>query len=199
MSDVLRDLGGLPRPSFVDRVAAELVALSRSIAPTTALAAGRIGVVADTHCDAANLPPGVLVALAGCDAIVHCGDLGDPSVLDALERMAPVVAVRSASDPPADGRRLFNSPHMFRCGETLIGVAARLAEHSVGGLVEVFGTDVDVALCGTTHAAAIEPGDVLVLNPGSPTIPAPGSAASVAVIDVRGKPSARIVPVVDPS
>jgi putative phosphoesterase len=60
----------------------------------------RIGVVADTHVgeflDA--LPPAVLTALEGCDLVLHAGDLSVPAVLDDLEAVAPVVAVRGDHD-----------------------------------------------------------------------------------------------------
>lgn len=59
-----------------------------------------MGVVADSHVgefiDA--LPDGTLEALAGCDLILHAGDLSVPSVLDDLAAVAPVVAVRGDHD-----------------------------------------------------------------------------------------------------
>jgi uncharacterized protein len=62
--------------------------------------ARRIGVVADSHVgeylDA--LPARTLEALDGCDLILHAGDLSVPSVLDDLEEVAPVVAVRGDHD-----------------------------------------------------------------------------------------------------
>lgn len=62
--------------------------------------ARRIGVVADSHVgeylDA--LPEGTLEALAGCDLVLHAGDLSVPSVLEELETVAPVVAVRGDHD-----------------------------------------------------------------------------------------------------
>jgi putative phosphoesterase len=60
----------------------------------------RIGIVADTHVGEflAALPEAVLEALAGCDLILHAGDLSVPSVLDDLEAVAPVVAVRGDHD-----------------------------------------------------------------------------------------------------
>lgn len=60
----------------------------------------RIGVVADTHVgeylDA--LPPALFDALAGCELILHAGDLSRGWVLDDLARIAPVVAVRGDHD-----------------------------------------------------------------------------------------------------
>lgn len=62
----------------------------------------RIGVVADTHVgeflDA--LPAAVPGMLAGCDLILHAGDLSSGRVLRALEAVAPVVAVRGDHDLP---------------------------------------------------------------------------------------------------
>lgn len=59
-----------------------------------------MGVVADSHVgefiDA--LPAGTLEALAGCELILHAGDLSVPRVLDDLGAVAPVVAVRGDHD-----------------------------------------------------------------------------------------------------
>ncbi len=59
----------------------------------------RIGVVANTHGPA---PEVVLRRLVGCDLIVHAGDIGTVATLEALGRIARVVAVRGNSDrlPP---------------------------------------------------------------------------------------------------
>jgi hypothetical protein len=55
----------------------------------------RIGVVSDTH---GLLRPEVAPALAGVERILHLGDVGRPSVLKALEEIAPVTAVRGNVD-----------------------------------------------------------------------------------------------------
>jgi putative phosphoesterase len=54
-----------------------------------------IGILSDTH---GLLRPEVVTALAGCDHILHAGDVGDGQVLERLERIAPVVAVRGNMD-----------------------------------------------------------------------------------------------------
>lgn len=63
----------------------------------------RVGVVADTHVGEhlPALPAEVMEALAGVDLILHAGDLTDLAVLDELERLAPVVAVRGNHDEEA--------------------------------------------------------------------------------------------------
>ncbi|MDA3005548.1 MAG: metallophosphoesterase family protein [Actinomycetota bacterium] len=60
----------------------------------------RIGVVADTHVGEVlpDLPPEVPQALAGCDLILHAGDITCMSVLDRLGEIAPVVAVQGDHD-----------------------------------------------------------------------------------------------------
>ena len=64
----------------------------------------RIGLVADTHVgefmDA--LPDALPDALAGCDLILHAGDICVPEVLDDLRRIAPVIAVRGDHDRLGD-------------------------------------------------------------------------------------------------
>ena len=54
-----------------------------------------IGVLSDTH---GALPPEVETALQGVDRIIHAGDIGGAWILDHLEAIAPVVAVRGNMD-----------------------------------------------------------------------------------------------------
>ena len=83
----------------------------------------RIGVVTDTHVGEhlPVLPQEVGTALAGVDLIIHAGDLTDPSVLDALHRVAPVVAVRGNHDHDA-GHRDLPEHLLVRAGGARIGV-----------------------------------------------------------------------------
>ena len=55
----------------------------------------KIGVVSDTH---GLLRPEVLTALQDCDRILHGGDINRQSILDTLESIAPVKAVRGNND-----------------------------------------------------------------------------------------------------
>jgi putative phosphoesterase len=58
-------------------------------------AKGFVGVISDTH---GLVRPEALDALAGSELIIHAGDVGGPEVLEALGRVAPVVAVRGNND-----------------------------------------------------------------------------------------------------
>jgi uncharacterized protein len=54
-----------------------------------------LGVISDTH---GLLRPEAVAALTGVERIVHAGDIGSPEILHALERLAPVSAVRGNND-----------------------------------------------------------------------------------------------------
>lgn len=58
----------------------------------------RVGVLSDTH---NLLRPRVLELLAGCERILHAGDVGDLGLLDRLRGIAPVDAIRGNTDSGA--------------------------------------------------------------------------------------------------
>ncbi len=55
----------------------------------------RVGLISDTH---GLLRPEARAYLAGCDAIVHAGDICEPGLLAELGDLAPVTAVRGNND-----------------------------------------------------------------------------------------------------
>ena len=55
----------------------------------------KLGIISDTH---GLLRPEVALALAGVDRILHCGDVGKPSILAELEKIARVTAIRGNVD-----------------------------------------------------------------------------------------------------
>src|SRR5258708_21447925 len=84
----------------------------------------RIGIISDTH----NLVrPEALTALRGCEQIIHAGDICNPAVLDTLNELAPVTAVRGNND---SGARIDDLPEAltFHIG----GTAAPLLPHTSG-------------------------------------------------------------------
>ena len=107
-----------------------------------------IGVISDTH---GLLRPQAVQALEGVELIIHAGDIGDPKILRALERIAPVHAVRGNTDR---GDWAADLPH------------TRVVE--VGGvhlyvLHELFCLDLDPAAAGITavifgHSHSSPPG-----------------------------------------
>ena len=61
-----------------------------------------IGVISDTH---GLLRPEAVELLRGSDYIVHAGDIGAPEIIPALEKIAPVTAIRGNIDTQPWARR----------------------------------------------------------------------------------------------
>jgi putative phosphoesterase len=153
----------VPRPKTVERCAHVAVREDGSL---------RLGVVADTH--SAPHPATVThLRSKSPDAILHAGDIGDLAVLDELETVAPVFAVRGNIDVRAPGlpdvlvldvvegtRTLVRILvlHIAVDGPRLRADASRLARSR----------DASLVVCGHSHVPlAARDGDLSVFNPGS--------------------------------
>lgn len=167
--------------------------------------ARRIGLLADTHIPecGSDLPDAAYDALAGCDDILHCGDLHTLDVVDRLERLAPTVVCRGNGDTfgprvrrpgvPEDPRVVdvfVTDVEGVRIGLThdLAHAEERSDDDVARLLVRRFGGPVDIAVSGHTHVPMVRglaDGTVLV-NPGSPTMPYGylGIAGTLCFIDV---------------
>jgi len=153
---------------------------------------GLIGLIADTHDEVVpwdQVHDRVARAFEGVELILHCGDLTTLGVLDRLESIAPVMAVRSSGDPAPAPPRLFDRPQVVEVGDTVIGVINTMGD----GVSEAFGRKVDVIVHGGTHAASVDAsGPVLLVNPGSPTL---ADQVTVAVLETgAGGSRAVIIP-----
>ena len=62
------------------------------------LKGGKIGLISDTH---GLLRPEALAALKDAELIIHAGDIGKLEVLETLNRVAPVLAIRGNNDRDA--------------------------------------------------------------------------------------------------
>jgi len=119
-----------------------------------------VGVVSDTH---GLIRPEALRALRESDLIIHCGDIGDCSVLKTLRTIAPVRAVRGNNDHGAWADRL--PEHDFvRIGSQLIYILHNLAELEL----DLEASGVTAVVSGHSHKPVVERrSGVLFLNPGS--------------------------------
>jgi uncharacterized protein len=119
----------------------------------------RVGVIADTH---NLLRPRVLERLAGCERILHAGDVGEPELLACLRRIAPVAAVRGNTDAGATAAEL--PPAL--AGD-LAGLPFRMV-HRREDAEESWLPRLRLLVYGHSHRPEIQwHGSCLLLNPGS--------------------------------
>lgn len=116
-----------------------------------------IAILSDTH---GLLRGEVLSRLAGADAVIHAGDVGGQTIVDALRACKEAYIVRGNNDKEW-ARDL---PHSLRF--TLEGVRFFLVHDKKDVPGDL--TGVDVIVCGHSHRYSDEERDgVLRLNPGS--------------------------------
>ena len=119
-----------------------------------------IGVISDTH---GLLRPDVAGRLCGVERIIHAGDVGDPAILDELEAIAPVVAVRGNVDRGAWANTLPLTT-VVDVGGVLLYVL-----HDLNALdLDPAAAGFAAVISGHSHQPVAETrGGVLFLNPGS--------------------------------
>jgi len=176
----------------------------------------RIGLIADNHSrtdDGSDLPDGVLRAFDGADLILHLGDAGSWGTFDRLATIAPVLAVlggHNGADPDTRVRGLSRIEMIegLRVGMVHDLVARGVTSESApalrftaaprAALRALFAEDLDVLAYAGTHVPRIAWADgMLLVNPGSPTLPndrPKGALGRVALIEIDdGIASARVV------
>jgi len=134
-----------------------------------------IGLIADTHVNDREdkIPESVFKAFKNVDHIIHAGDLTSQEVIDQLKKIAPVTAIQGNMDSVYD----VNLPKtkVININDLKIGVAhgvvyPRGDEQQLHYLALELG--VDILITGHTHQSSIKKvKDILLLNPGSPTVP----------------------------
>jgi len=174
-----------------------------------------IGLLSDTHIafPSQPLPPQVLTAFNGVDLILHMGDVWIPSVLDTLESVAPVIAARGDDDMDDDfgeDSRMKRTQVLEVEGVTLWATHIKprygliVPQEQSNTYSAIFrqkpaGDPVDppdVVVFGHTHFAEIaDYKGVLLVNPGSPTMPSYiPKLGSVGLLTIKdGKAEARLV------
>ncbi|WP_298721047.1 metallophosphoesterase family protein [uncultured Ferrovibrio sp.] len=120
----------------------------------------KIGIISDTH---GLLRPEAIQRLSEAEHIVHAGDIGDPAVIQALQEIAPVTAVRGNVDI-GDWARHYPDRATVTLAGRKIYVLHNLKELDVDPAME----GIDVVVSGHSHKPKADTVDgVLYLNPGS--------------------------------
>jgi hypothetical protein len=120
----------------------------------------RIGIISDTH---GVLRPEAERLLIGVDHIVHGGDIGNPDIIGALRRLAPVTTIRGNVDT-GDWSAAYAETELVRLAERSIYIL-----HDLKTLrIDPVARGIDVVVSGHSHVPKIETTNgVLYLNPGS--------------------------------
>jgi uncharacterized protein len=130
------------------------------------LRAIRIGVIADTH---GLFDPAVRRHFKGVDHILHAGDIGDQSVIEQLEQIAPVTAVSGNVDDEEQSGLL--SEAVIELAGRRIAIRHILYEGgklTKDGRVFLQESQPDLCIFGHTHRPKVEWfGKTLLFNPGS--------------------------------
>jgi len=166
----------------------------------------RVGLVSDTHIPdhAKELPEQLKEAFHGVDLILHAGDIYIPSVLDDLERIAPVLAARGDDDYGGiltDER--VKEKHILELeGQTLWLVHTRPyylmspEQQSRLSSGQDKNSSPDIIVFGHEHRTDVQRvGNILFVNSGSPTflnyLRGPGT---VGILDIdSGEADVRIL------
>jgi putative phosphoesterase len=119
-----------------------------------------IGVISDTH---NLLRPEAIAALRGSDHILHAGDIGEYEILEQLQQLAPVTAIRGNIDRSGPCSRLPEIEIVDLAGKSIYMLHDR---HQLD--LDPAAAGIAAVISGHSHHPAIEwRKDVLYFNPGS--------------------------------
>lgn len=146
-----------------------------------------IGIISDTHIPirTQSIPEKVFEVFKDVDMILHCGDIEVMSVIEELEKIAPVTAVHGNCDPYIG----LNTHEVIEVEDVKIGLTHGVV-YPKGDTQQLYylakELDVDILVSGHTHRPLIQQeADVLLLNPGSATQPRL-SEPSVMLLEING-------------
>ncbi len=139
-----------------------------------------ISIISDTH---GLLRPEAFTALQGSDLIIHAGDIGDHQIIDKLETISPVVAVRGNMDNEIRSYNLKKS-EVVDLGGHIIYIL-----HDISRLdIDPSSANIRVVIHGHSHRPAIQEHDgVLYINPGSAGPRRFKLPVTVAGLNIKGK------------
>ena len=169
-----------------------------------------LGLLADTHITDVDeaLPHELKETFRGVDLILHAGDIYLPSVLDELERIAPVLAAQGDDDGDLAHDRRVKDRHVLNLGGKTIWLIHERAYYLSSPmspwwrgkhnpeLNTIKYERPDIVVFGHEHRTVVQHIDgVLFVSPGSPTfLNYVNGLGTVAILDINsGNIETRIV------
>lgn len=128
----------------------------------------RIVVLSDTHVGSfAELPDKILATLAEVDMIIHAGDFTTKDVLEGLQQLGEVSAVRGNMDSD-ELKQLLPERKVITAGGKRIGIAHGWGSpHGIEDRVNRLFSDVDIIAFGHSHQPMNKVvNGILFFNPG---------------------------------
>jgi uncharacterized protein len=120
----------------------------------------RVGLISDTH---GLFRPEARAFLAGCDYIIHGGDVGRAEILEELALIAPLICVRGNNDREPWAAQL-RETELIRVGNIFVYVIHDLAQLDI----DPSAAGVRAVVCGHSHQPMVDERDgILYVNPGS--------------------------------
>ena len=119
-----------------------------------------LGLISDTH---GLLRESALRAMQNTGLIIHAGDVGDPKILEALENLAPLIAVRGNVDTGEWATKL-SPTAVVKVGTVRIYVLHDIKELKLNSI----SSGVSIIVSGHSHKPGqATRGGILYINPGS--------------------------------
>lgn len=149
----------------------------------------RIALIADLHIprEVAEIPRGIRKQLSGADLIICAGDLTIPRVLQELKELAPVEAVSGCNCSP-EIKETLPPWRKLQMGGAVLGITHGprnpiIREKQMLRIGEKQGCS--FLIFGGTHRSFFqERENIVLINPGSPTLPAPNYRPSMAWLNL---------------
>lgn len=159
----------------------------------------RLIAIADTHIKQGSimeqLPCGLLPLLKNADIVIHAGDFITKAAFDELSGICRLAAVHGNMDEVAL-KRLLPERVVMNVEDIRIGViheAALSVQDITGARYMAKEMDVDVLVFGHIHRPVIEKSDVLLICPGSPTVPRLSAPCAIELIVEHRNISGKVI------
>jgi putative phosphoesterase len=161
----------------------------------------RIIALSDTHLENELLPPAVAALAKSADIILHAGDFVSLKCHAALAALGPALEAVHGNSDGIELKRLLPQRKVIEVEGVRIGLV-HMASHGsdlVGAEMMAREMDVQVLVFGHIHRPLIEKGNLLLICPGSTTLPRMSAPSVAGLVIEDGNVKGNIIPVGSPA